>query len=125
MKNAFSVLLVLLSFLMSFSLTFSSAEAQVIRIEVGDKHGSSKDELERRVWDLERAVRQLQNRIYDLEADKSRPVARRSTCSLESFGKVFNATEDTEMLAKSVVMKKCADATNAMHCDKSKVECGN
>ncbi len=119
MKSAFLVLI------FSIAFTSSFANAQVIRIEVGDKTGSSKDELERRVWDLERAVRQLQNRIYDLEAEKSRPTGKRTTCSLESFGKVFNATEDTEMLAKSIVMKKCADATNAMHCDKSKVECGN
>ncbi|CAN5643583.1 hypothetical protein BH10BDE1_BH10BDE1_11680 [soil metagenome] len=103
----------------------ATANAQVIRIEVGDKTGSSKEELERRVWDLERAVRQLQNRIYDLESDRSRTAGKKTTCSLESFGKVFNATEDTEMAAKAKVLKACADATNSIHCDKSKVECGN
>jgi hypothetical protein len=111
-------------FFVSVAIT-PAADAQVIRIEVGDKKGSSKEEIERRVWDLERAVRQLQNRIYDLESDRSRPTAKKTTCSLESFGKVFNATEDTEMAAKAKVMKACADATNAIHCDKSKVECGN
>lgn len=116
----------ILTLALTFSLAFISpqTQAQVIRIEVGDKSGSSKDALERRVWDLERAVRQLQNRIFDLEADKGRPSGGKTTCTISSMGKVHMATEDTEMLAKSVVLKKCADATNAIHCEKSDVECG-
>jgi hypothetical protein len=119
MKSVISFLLVVIA--------CSFGQAEVIRIDIGKDKGSSQTELERRVWFLERAVRQLQDRIYDLEADKSKPVAANPmfTCQIESFGKMFSATEPTKMAAKAKVLNECADATNAIHCEKDKVECGN
>jgi hypothetical protein len=113
--------------LLTILSVFSIASAEVIRIDIGKDKGSSQIELERRVWSLERAVRQLQDRIYDLESDKAKPVAAVTmfTCQIESFGKMFSATEPTKMAAKAKVLKECADATNAIHCEKDKVECGN
>ncbi len=107
-------------------ISSSLALAEVIRIDIGQSKGSSHSDLERRVYHLERAVRQLQDRIYDLESDKSKPVAANMwTCSLESMGKVHTATEPTQMAAKAKVLKICAAASNAVHCDKEDVECGN
>lgn len=103
----------------------SLSKADVIKIEIGKEKGSSSSDLERRVWYLERAVRQLQDRIYDLESDKGNPVKGMFTCQISSFGKSFSATEPTEMAAKAKVLKQCADASNAIHCEKKDVECGN
>lgn len=103
----------------------SIAKADVIKIEIGKEKGSSSSDLERRIWHLERAVRQLQDRIYDLESDNRNPGKGMFTCQITSFGKSFSATEPTQMAAKAKVLKECADATNAIHCDKKDVECGN
>ena len=115
-------LALVLCVLISSSLAF----AEVITIDIGQSKGSSHSDLEKRVYRLERAVRQLQDRIYDLESDKSKPVAAATwTCSIDSMGKVYTATEPTQMAAKSKVLKQCAAGSNSVHCSKEDVECGN
>ena len=121
-----------LSVLIAMLFVFSSGSlvnAEVIRIDIGKNKGSSKDDLEERVWQLERAVRQLQDRIYDLEGKPNHGAAIVAapmfTCQIESFGKMFTATEPTKMAATAKVLKDCSKATNSIHCDKEKVECGN
>lgn len=98
----------------------------VFRIEVGrDYNHYSNDELRRRVWELERAVSQLQSRVFQLEVNESRPQKNPWTCTIQSFGKTHVSNADTKASALAKVLKKCSDATNAVHCHESDVKCDN
>lgn len=113
-------------------LCFPKAHAagpDVIKIEVGSGHSYesySNDELRRRVFQLERAVQQLQMRVFDLEyAKPSQPETNDWTCRMSSFGKTFVSTAKTKAKAMANVIEKCSSATNAVHCSESDVSCGN
>ena len=102
------------------------ADHKVFRIEHGrDYRGRdySERELRRRVWELERAVAQLQERIYDLEVAPPaappvvEPVVTPWTCTVTAFGKVYSATSNTQSQARATALTQCSNATNAMHCD--------
>ena len=101
-----------------------------IRIEVGkDYDGYSNEELRRRVWQLERAVSQLQDQVFQLavrngDSRASAPAAQ-WTCTIQSFGKTLVATANTKSAALADALKRCSDATNAIHCRESDVKCGN
>ncbi len=107
-----------------------SAESDpIFRIEVGSNYESySNDELKRRVWHLEKAVWQMQQRIYHLEAQGpvQQVVEQRSewTCYLRSFGKAYTHTAASQTKARAEVIRQCSQATNAMHCDEEDVTCG-
>src|SRR5687767_2636984 len=105
--------------LAAFVFSLSALADDVIRIEVGrDYKGYSNSELRRRMWDLERAVMQLQTRVFQLEVKPVNVVApiRPWTCTLQSFGTTHVASESSRMAALAMVLKKCSDATNAVHC---------
>ena len=111
---------------------FSSAQAITpIRIEVGkDYEGYSNEELRRRVWQLERAVSQLQDQVFELAIrDGSTriniPTTAMWTCTIQSFGKTHVSTGMTKAAAQADALRKCSDATNAIHCHDSDVKCGN
>lgn len=99
-----------------------------IRIEIGKNYdGYSNEELRRRVWQLERAVTQLQDQVFQLairggEGSKVTPAAT-WTCFTQSFGKTFTASAATKANSLAQVLKKCGDATNAIHCKESEVKC--
>jgi hypothetical protein len=104
------------------------SQAQVIRVELGSDYESySNEELRRRVWTLERAVAQLQDQVFQLATRKDADVVPRVewTCRIQSFGKTFVSNGLTRAAATAEVLKKCSDATNAIHCSDNDVKCGN
>jgi hypothetical protein len=116
----------------SFSLlpTSRAFGEEIIRIQVGkDYDGYSNEEMRRRLWQLERAVQQLQSRVFQLEMQGERPVpivlSQNWTCILQSFGTTHTASSSTRTAALAMVLKKCSDATNAIHCRESEVKCSN
>jgi len=108
--------------------TLSVAE-EVFRIEVSKSYdGYSNNDLRRRVWELERAVSQLQQRVFSLEVRKPEapaPVEKPWTCRIQSFGKTFKVTAPTRGAALGDVLEKCSQGSSAMHCPESDVKCDN
>jgi len=120
MKSLLTVLVLL--------LPFQVHAIEPVRIEFGQSYnGYTNEELRRRVWTLERAVAQLQSQVFQLAMNNvgAPPSAAMWTCEMQSFGKTHTATEPTRMSAMSKVLKKCSDATNAIHCHESDVTCDN
>ncbi len=123
-----SILIIAICALILNPFYMAHADAIVpIRIEVGkDYDGYSNEELRRRVWQLEKAVTQLQDQVFQLairnnDSRSSGPW----TCSIQSFGKTLVATGSTKTAATAEALKRCSDATNAVHCHESDVKCGN
>lgn len=103
----------------------ATARDSVFRIYAGkDPNQYGQDEQRRRIWELERAVQQLQARVYQLEVAPPPPVVEeRWTCRVEAFGKVFAATRPTRGEATTQVIQECAQKHNAMFCAEEKVRC--
>jgi len=118
----------LLSLVVAPLISFPPAQAksvEPIRIEIGKNYdGYSNKELRRRVWQLEKAVAQLQDQVFQL-AVKSSTGTGSWTCQIQSFGKTLVAAGQTKASALAQVLKKCSDATNAIHCNESDVKCDN
>lgn len=121
-------------------LCFPVAQAQrdrddVIRIEVprGERgyEDYSNRELRRRVYQLERAVQQLQERVFQLEYGKMTPTPTATpekamwTCRIDSMGKIFVSNAKTKSKALADLISKCSAATSSVHCDESDAKCGN
>ena len=73
-------------------------------------------ELQRRVWDLEIAVTQMQRRLSELESGQSGPNPYPDEpswiCTIKApFNQLFTATGATMASAKSKVMEKCKAET--------------
>jgi len=117
------------------ALTFVTILAQAessVHIEVGKNYKDySNEELRKRVWDLERAVSQMQEQMFQLAMRVNGgivpPPANHLvwTCRIESFGKTHVAAGSTKASALAQVLKKCSDATNAVHCHETDVTCDN
>ena len=92
----------------------------IIRIEVGNDRDTDSRKMMSRMVQLERAVRELQNRVYDLE-DDSRPATREVkvyTCEItSSFGASYLGSPAlTELEAKNSAKKACTKNESAMFC---------
>ena len=113
--------------LLSLVLVSNLARAEdVIRIEIGKNYdGYSNADLKRRVWLLEQAVFQLQQRVFSLEVSKPAKDKKQWTCQISSFGKSYHESEATKALARAKVIQACAKASSAMHCSDDDVECSN
>lgn len=97
------------------------ADEAPYRIYMGrDYRGYTVQELQKRVYDLERAVMQLQQRVYNLEAAPPpvvvAPPAPPWTCSVSAFGQTYVQTAGSKGQAEALVRKQCADASHEMHC---------
>lgn len=122
MKNTLFFLLIL-----SFTPVMA-AETQVFRIEVGqDYERYSPTDLKRRVWELERAVAQLQAQVFHLTMNNMPPMPQANpyTCRISVFGKTYDETRSTKTAALVAVVKKCSEATHAVHCHEEEVKCSN
>ncbi len=119
----------LLMMIAMLPMTAESRPRDVFKIEIGTNYEKySKSELRRRVWELERAVYQLQEQVFHLAMDKNRPSyggGQSWTCSIQSFGKTFTSTKPSKGAARAEVLKDCSNASNAMHCDREDVKCEN
>lgn len=112
-------------------VSFNSAADSLFKIEVGqDYHKYSQSDLQRRVWELERAVSQLQQRIVDLERNEMN--ARNNNhgredyydrtnhhrnglkdswfCTIKAMGKIHTGTGITRAVASERAMNNCKDA---------------
>jgi hypothetical protein len=118
-----------LSILALLLMPLTSLAIDPIRIEIGKSYeGYSNEELRRRVWQLERAVGQLQDQVFQLALHKGPDPESSSkiwTCQIQSFGKTHIASGNTKASALAQVLKKCSDATNAIHCGESNAKCDN
>ena len=109
------------------SASATSADEAPYRIYAGrDYRAYSNQELQRRVFELERAVMQLQQRIYNLESAPppvvvAPPPPPPWTCSVSAFSQTYVQTAATRGQAEAIVRQKCAAASHPMHC--SNVQC--
>ena len=92
----------------------------IIRIEVGNDRDTDSRKMMYRMVQLERAVRELQNRVYDLE-DDSRPATREVrvyTCEItSSFGASYLGSPAlTELEAKNSAKNACTQNESAIFC---------
>lgn len=85
----------------------SMATDNVFRIEIGkDFKAYSNEDLQRRVWELERAVGQLQAKIFQLETAK--PEAPKTwSCIINAMGEEYNGAGDTKASATDAAMNNC------------------
>ncbi len=101
----------------------ASASDNVFRIEIGkDFKSYTNQDLQRRVWELERAVNQLQIRVFQLEA---KPIDAPQTwsCTISAMGVPFVGTGSTKAVANSAVLDKCkAEAKDTFFCTNPKCE---
>ena len=122
MKNLLLAFALLVSSFMSFA-----ADEQVYRIDTGgDYRYYSNDDLRRRVWELERAVMQLQSEVFRLSIQNQSSGFRPGglwTCQVQAFGKTHVASNSSRNTAVALVLKKCGDASNPIHCRESNVRC--
>ena len=120
--------------------SFSGAFAEdIFRIEVANdyKKNTNNEELKRRIWQLERAVEQLQMRVFNLEGKAYQPVAipvqvpaqpakpqdKEWTCHMQKFGQPFSGSGKTRAAAMAEALKQCGE--KYAFCDKKDLECGN
>jgi hypothetical protein len=128
--------------LILFALTVlpMSLKAETIQIRAGSNYKDySNEELRKRVWKLEQAVQKLQDQVFQLAMNNSNNNSNNGgsnfngnqnanstwACHMESFGKTFVSSGNTKASALAQVLKKCSDATNAVHCNENDVKCDN
>lgn len=105
----------------------------IVRIDIGEENYSdtavSKKELYRRLYRLEKAVKQLQERVFELEIGSDLQTSKDKkafTCFIKTgFKGTFTSTKNSLTAAKADVMKQCSDVVKyGMDCDEDKVKCG-
>ena len=119
MKKFLAVMIVLTASSV-FAQDYSPSEGRrIIRIEVGnERNNNDSREMGQRIMRLERAVRELQNKVYDLEetTPRSREVTV-ITCSLPtSFDGIFIGKASTETEARANAVNNCK-RSGAAFCD--------
>lgn len=126
-----SILITLILVLTATLQTHAKTKEEPIKLDVGRNYDSySKEDLRRRVWQLERAVEQLQNQVFQLAINNNSSGSTLAaggnwTCQIEAFGKIHVAGGNTRASALAQAMKKCSDDSNAIHCPESKAKCSN
>jgi len=107
-------------------VSFNVYAIDPIHIDIGTDYSNySNEDLRRRIWTLERAVAQLQEQVFQLAVHSNAAGTGNWTCHMQSFGKTHVASGNTRASALAQVLKKCSDATNAVHCHESDVSCDN
>lgn len=108
-----------------FGLTLSaSAHAEeIFRIEVGrDYNRYSQRDLQRRVWELERAVSQLQARVFELELSNLKSPTPTPApletwlCKISAMGVTYTGTGATRAVAEHKVMETCKEKADDFFC---------
>ncbi|MBL7689448.1 MAG: hypothetical protein JNJ49_15535 [Bdellovibrionaceae bacterium] len=108
-------------------LTFGSmAKAEeVFRIEVGrDYNNYSQRDLQRRVWELERAVQQLQARVFQLEYSRVAAPAPKPVdtwiCKVNAMGVTYSGTGATKAVAEQAAIEDCKAKAEDFFCKDAK-----
>lgn len=98
----------------------------ILRIDIGNEREADSRQLVQRITRLERAVRELQNRVYDLE-DETTPTHREIkvfTCTLPtSFDGTFIGKGKTEAEARANASNNCKKGGAAFCSDRSIKSC--
>lgn len=97
----------------------TSGGKTIVVVEVGADRATDAEEMSRRIVRLEKAVRDLQNRIYDLEEDAKPRVkqVRMYTCNLyPNATRKFTGKETTLKAAQENAIQACQNA-DVSFCD--------
>lgn len=102
---------------------------RLVTIQIGSAKYESRKQLMRRVHQLEMAVAELQEHLYQLEQTQRMGPATQTafwTCYIETpFKGTITATEPTKTAAKAQVLKRCNRKTdNGLYCREKNVKCG-
>lgn len=120
MKKAAVLFLILVS--------INSFAGEIFKIEIGKDYNQYTDrDSKRRIWELERAVYQLQQKVFELEMGKYQPVTVKVEqaswiCKTMAMGEKFSATGTSKAIADDAVMEKCKASprsANGFHCDEA------
>ncbi len=108
--------------LLTILLTNLAMSQSIFRIEIGDDYKNhSNKELKRRIWRLERAVAQLQDKVFDLQTQGSRS-QKTWICTLSAMGENYSAAGETKAIAKAKVLKECSKKGDSFFCKNPKCE---
>ena len=95
----------------------------ILRIDIGNDRDEGRD-LTQRIIRLERAVRELQNRVYDLEDDaKPSRQVKVTTCILQTpFDGVFIGKGVNEIEARANAVRQCSPKVSFVFCSEDKIK---
>jgi hypothetical protein len=96
---------------------------RIIRIDIGNDRDEGR-ELTQRLLRLERAVRELQNRVYDLEDDARAPrQVKVTTCLLKTpFDGTFTGKGANELEARKNAVAQCIPTVSFVFCNDSNIK---
>ena len=102
---------------------------KVVYIDLGSESKSSRRDLEKRIYRLEKAVRQLQERVFELEIENGElkdDKVKKTTCYIKTNSKgVFTSTQKSMTQARAEAMQKCSEVIKfGFECEEDKVKCG-
>jgi len=110
-------------FLVGLTLSASAQAEEIFRIEVGrDYNRYSQRDLQRRVWELERAVSQLQARVFELELSNLKSPTPTPApletwlCKISAMGVTYTGTGATRAVAEHKVMETCKEKADDFFC---------
>lgn len=110
-------------------VSFSAFAEGWLKIDVGDYKHYSQSDLQKRVWELERAVSQLQERVAILERENLRPLppqpqAAEKTwlCKITAMGTTYTGIGATKAIATQKAMDSCKARENPIFCNKVSCE---
>ncbi len=118
------------SFVLALPTLARRGSEDVIRIELGGDSSTesdiSKRDLERRIYRLERAVRQLQDRVFELESKETVEAKDKTyTCYIETqFHGTISVDGKSETKARTEVLKECHAKAKELKCKSEFVKCG-
>jgi hypothetical protein len=96
--------------------------SSIVRIELGDDRDDR--EMLKRIVRLERAVRELQEKVYDLEATPVR--VEGAICSAKFFKAGYiEATAAGMVQARAEVLRQCEKLDGGIFCDSKEIKCNN
>lgn len=96
-------------------ITASAFSSDIIKIEIGKKGGSySKKELERRIYRLEQAVWQLQQRVFNLETTSTTTTTPNPgiewLCKISAMGEFYTGIGGSKAVATHRAVENCKAA---------------
>lgn len=101
---------------------------KIVIIDTGSESNTSTRDMQKRLYRLEKAVRQLQERVFELELENDGlkdDKVKKTTCYLKTTKGVFSSTQKSMTLARAEAMQKCSEVVKfGFECDEDKVKCG-
>lgn len=105
------------------ALSVPANAEEIFRIEVGrDYNRYTQRDLQRRVWELERAVAQLQARVFELEISQMRKPSPTPEpletwiCKVSALGVTYTGTGATKAVAEHKAMESCKAKADDFFC---------